>query len=129
AVAPGLPDASVLRTLAVAQRPDLNAVMHRVSAEEAALALARKEYYPDFEPFVMYDRFMGNTSDTRDLATMVGVKLNLPVRLARRDAAVAEAQAKLAQRRAGLARLTDQVNFDVQQAYEQVLESEGVTRL
>jgi cobalt-zinc-cadmium efflux system outer membrane protein len=51
------------------------------------------------------------------------------VRLARRDAAVAEAQARLAQRQAELARLTDQVNFEVQQAYEQVRESESAVRL
>src|SRR5262249_32328559 len=58
-----------------------------------------------------------------------GVKFNLPVRLGRRHAAVAEAQAKIAQRRAELDRLTNQVNFEVQQAYEQVRESARAVRL
>ena len=72
-----------------------------------------------------YDAFW----QERPLRTMLGVRLNLPVRLARRDAAVAEAQARVAQRQAELARLTDQANFEVQQAYEQVRESERVVRL
>jgi outer membrane protein TolC len=124
-----LPDAGQLRATALASRPDLQALANRLAADQAALALAHKEYFPDFEPFAMYDRFMGNTSDNRALAYMVGVKLNLPVRVGRRDAAVAEAVAKLNQRRAELDRLTDQVNFQVQEAYEQVRESQDIVRL
>jgi outer membrane protein TolC len=124
-----LPDAGQLRAIAMSLRPDLQALANRIAAEQAALALAHKEYFPDFEPFAMYDRFMGNTTDTRALAYMVGVRLNLPVRVGRRDAAVAEAVAKLNQRRAELARLTDQVNYQVQEAYEQVRESQDLALL
>lgn len=77
----------------------------------------------------MYDRFMGNSAEGRDLATMVGVKVNLPARLTRRDGAVAEAQARIAERRADLDRLTDQVNYEVQQAYVQVEESREAAHL
>jgi outer membrane protein TolC len=42
---------------------------------------------------------------------------------------VAEAEAKVASRRAEIARLTDQVNLQVQEAYAQVQESERVVRL
>jgi outer membrane protein TolC len=100
-----------------------------VRAEEASLALACKEFYPDFEPFFMYDRFMGNVSDNRDLASMLGVRMNLPVYREKRYAAVAEAEAKVAQRRAELAKQTDQVNFEVQQAYERLRTSEETIRL
>ncbi len=124
-----LPEAGPLRAAALARRPDLQALAQRIAADEAALALARKEYYPDFEPFFMYDRFMGNTDQSQPLAYMLGVKMNLPVRLARRQGAVAEAMARLAQRRAELARLADQVNFQVQEAYEQVRESERTVRM
>jgi outer membrane protein TolC len=124
-----LSEAAALRAWAVERRPDLRAIADRVKAEEASLALAQREFYPDFTPFVMYDRFMGNTSDNRDLATMLGVRLNLPVRLDRRRAAVEEAKARVGQRRAELARQIDQVNYQVQQAYEQVRESEQVVRL
>jgi cobalt-zinc-cadmium efflux system outer membrane protein len=55
--------------------------------------------------------------------------MNLPVRKVRRDGAVSEAEARLAQRRAGLTRQTDQVNLQVQEAHAQVRESERVVRL
>jgi outer membrane protein TolC len=124
-----LPDAQALREIAVARRPDLQAIANRIAAEEASLGLACKEFYPDFEPFFMYDRFMGNVADNRDLATMLGVRLNLPVYRQRRRGAVAEAEARIAQRRAELARLTDQVNFQVQEAYARVQRSEKSVRL
>jgi outer membrane protein TolC len=124
-----LPDVQLLRATALTQRPDLQALADRIAAEEASLGLAHKEFYPDFEPFVMYDRFMGNVSDNRDLATMLGVRLNLPVYKDRRRGMVAEAEARLAQRRAELARLTDQVNFQVQEAYARVQRSEKSVRL
>jgi cobalt-zinc-cadmium efflux system outer membrane protein len=124
-----LPDAQVLRATALARRPDLQALADRIAAEEASLGLAHKEFYPDFEPFLMYDRFMGNLSENRDLATFLGVRLNLPVYKGRRYGAVAEAEARIAQRRAELARLTDQVNFQVQEAYARVQRSERSVRL
>jgi outer membrane protein TolC len=77
----------------------------------------------------MYDRFMGNITDNRDLATMLGVRMNLPVYKGRRDAAVTEAEARIAQRRAELAGRRDQVNFQVQEAYAQVQRSERSVRL
>jgi outer membrane protein TolC len=124
-----LPDAQTLRAAAVAQRPDLQAIADRIAAEEASLGLAHKEFYPDFEPFFMYDRFMGNVSDNRDLAAQLGLRINLPIYRKRRYGAVAEAEARIAQRRAELARLTDQVNFQVQEAYARVQRSEKSVRL
>jgi outer membrane protein TolC len=128
-VTDALPDAQALRAAALSRRPDLQAMADRIAAEEAALGLAHKEFYPDFETFFMYDRFMGNVSDNRDLATMLGLRLNLPVYRKRRYAAVAEAEARIAQRKAELARLTDQVNLQVQEAYARVQRSERSLRL
>ncbi|HVS39979.1 MAG TPA: TolC family protein [Gemmataceae bacterium] len=127
--AAALPDEQALRAAALTQRPDLKALAERIAAEQAALGLAHKEYYPDFEPFFMYDRFMGNVSDNRDLAAMLGVRVNLPIRLARRDAAVQEAEARVNQRVAELRRLTDDVNLAVDQAYKETVESEKMVRL
>jgi outer membrane protein TolC len=124
-----LPDAAALRALALARRPDLQALVSRVRAEEAALRLACKEFYPDFEPFVMYDRFMGNNETNADLATMVGVRMNLPVRRDKRYAAVAEARARIGQRQAELARQTDQVALQVEEAFARVREAEQAVRL
>jgi outer membrane protein TolC len=117
-----------LQAAAVARRPDLQALTDRIAAEQASLALARKEFYPDFEVSAAYDTIMGN-GPARDLAPQVAVRMNLPVRQARRSGAVSEAEARLAQRQAELARRTDQVNLQVQEAYAQVRESERVVRL
>ena len=54
---------------------------------------------------------------------MLGVRLNLPVYRNRRYGAIAEAEARIAQRRAELERQIDQVNLQVQDAYAQVHES------
>jgi outer membrane protein TolC len=122
------PPVEVLRGLALNRRPDLRALADRLRAEEASLGLAYKEFCPDFEVTAAYDTIMGN-GPTRDLAPQLGVRLNLPVRRARREGAVAEAQARVAQRRAELDGRVDQVNLQLQEAYEQVVESERAVRL
>jgi outer membrane protein TolC len=85
------------------------------------------EFFPDFEVMAAYDAFW--QPEEKDLRTMVGIRLNLPVQRARRRAAVAESQARLSQREAEMASRTDQVYLQVQEAYEQVLESEKAVRL
>jgi len=122
---PDLPDVAQLRFLALSRRPDLRALEDRLKADQASLALALRDYYPDVEAMAMYDTIMGN-GPNRDLAPQVGVRVNLPVRLGKRHAAVAEAQAKIAQRQAELTARTNQVLFQVQEALEQLRESEKV---
>jgi outer membrane protein TolC len=126
-LAESLPAVGELRARAFAQRPDLQALANRIEAERAALGLAYKEYYPDFEVMAAYDAFWQRPE--QDLRPMLGVRMNLPVYKERRRGAVGEAQARLAQRSAELASRTDQVNLQVQEAYEQVLESEKGVRL
>jgi outer membrane protein TolC len=127
-LAAGLPPIEVLRQRAVEVRPDLRALSERIRAEESSLALARKEYYPELMVGAAYDTIMGN-GPGRDLAPQLSVGVNIPLRLDKRNAAISEAQAKIMQRRAEFARLTDQVNFQVQEAYAQVTETEKVVRL
>lgn len=126
-LAESLPAVGELRARAFAQRPDLQALANRIEAERAALALAYKEYYPDFEVMAAYDAFWQRPE--QDLRPMLGLRMNLPVYKERRRGAVAEAQSRLAQRTAELGSRTDQVNLQVQEAYEQVLESEKSVRL
>src|SRR5260370_41192638 len=57
------------------------------------------------------------------------MRLNVPIYKARRQAAVTEAEAKVAQRRAELAKQTDQVNYQVQEAYEKLQQSERSVKL
>ena len=122
---PGLPPVEDLRALALAKRPDLKAMEDRIASEQAALALAFKDFYPDVEVTAAYDTIMGN-GPSRDLAAQVGVRMNLPIRMGRRNSAVAEAHAKIAQKKAELASRVNQVQFQVQEAYEQLLESERI---
>ena len=126
--AEGLPEVQILRDTALARRPDLKALADHIKAEQATLALAHKEFYPDFEVSAGYDTIMGN-GPMRDLAPQVGVRLNVPLYQARRYGAVSEAQAKIGQRQAEFARQTDQVSFQVQENYEKVRKSEKAVRL
>lgn len=116
-----LPDVAQLRHEAVARRPDLRALARQIAAEEANLKLALREYCPDFEVTAAYDAFW--QTPERDLRPQLGLRLNLPVRKERRAAAVAEAQARIAQRRAQLERQTDAALYEIQQAFEQARES------
>lgn len=122
-----LPAAAQLRDAAVHTRPDVAAVRARVAADEAAVALALKEYCPDFEAMAAYDAWWQRPE--KDLRPMVGVRLNIPIRTERRDAAVTEMRARLAQRQAELAKLVAQVGLQVQEAYEQVREAEQAIKL
>ncbi len=120
-------EAATLREIALG-RPDVRAVVARVAAEESTLALAIKEYKPDVEVMAAYDGFWQGLGG-RPLQWQVGLRTNLPVRFARREGAVAEARAKVTQRRAELARLTDRINFEVQEAFERVREANEVVIL
>ena len=122
-----LPDVAQLRNLAIG-RPDFRAASDRIAADEATLALAQKQYNPDFEVTAAYDGFWQGESN-RPLQWQVGARVNIPVQFGRRDAAVVEARANIARRRAELARLTDLVNFQVQEAYEHHREADEIVRL
>ncbi len=124
----GLPPVETLRASAIAQRPDLKILNDRLEAEQASLALAYRDYYPDMEAAAAYDTIMGN-GHSRDLAGQVGLRFNLPVRTSRRNAAVVEAQARVAQLRAELASRSNQALLQVQETYEQLLESEKILSL
>ncbi len=120
-----LPDEGALRAAALVQRPDLKALAEHVAAEQAALALAHKEYRPDFEVMAAYDDFWSEPP----LRAQLGVRLNLPVRASKRDAAVREAEARVSQRVAELNRRTDDVNYAVDQAYAEATESDKIVAL
>jgi hypothetical protein len=59
-----LPLADELRLTAVANRPDLAAIAARLRAEQSALALANKDYLPDFEVMGRYDAFWQEPEQT-----------------------------------------------------------------
>ena len=124
-----LPNAQELRANATARRPDLQALKARITADEAALALAHREFYPDLEAMAAYDSFWQAADDQQRLRPQVGLRLNIPIRTGRRQGAVSEAEGQLLQRRAALAQQQNEVAYSVQAAFAQVEESEKAIRL
>jgi outer membrane protein TolC len=116
-----------LREEARANRPDLRSLEDKIRADDAAVQLARKEFSPDYEALAAYDSFWQGMD--KQMQYQLGLRMNLPSQRSRRYAALAEAQSKLAQRKAEHKKLEDQINFQVQEAYEQLKESTQIMEL
>ena len=97
---------------ALASRPDLAAARSREERGQSELALARREFLPDFRVKAAYD----GTMDAAELRPQVGLELNVPLQLGRRRAAVEQAQAELDRQRSETARVEDQVRLEVRTA-------------
>jgi cobalt-zinc-cadmium efflux system outer membrane protein len=118
-----LPEIAHLQQTASVQRPDLGALAARVRAEEAAVTLALKQYYPDAEFFGRYDSFWQPAATQSDLRGQVGMNMNVPLYRGKLQAAVCEAQFRLSQRRAEYQQRQLDIQYEVQAAYEAVQES------
>jgi outer membrane protein, heavy metal efflux system len=123
AVLPAALDQEALQQIAIQQRPDIAALANRVRADEAAVTVACKEYYPDGEIFGRYDSFWQPADTQSDLRGQVGVRVNLPIYKGRLNAAVQEALFRLSQRRAEYEQKVLDVKYEVQTAYAQLEES------
>jgi len=122
-------EVNLLWQTALRQRPDLAALAWRVQSEEAALELAYKNYFPDFDLFGRYDTFWQPASTQGPLRAQVGVAMNLPVYREKLRAAICEAQFRLAQRRAEFEQRSLEIQYDVIAAAEQVEESRKTVEL
>jgi outer membrane protein TolC len=118
-------DVEALQELAVNQRPDLAALSARVRAQQAAVTLACKNYFPDAEVFGRYDAFWQEPP----LQTAVGVNLNVPIYRGRLNAAVREERFELSQLQAEYEQLLLDAQYEVTSAYEQVAESHRTVQL
>jgi len=108
-----LPEVAQLLVLATSHRPELSALAARIQAEQNAVALACKDYYPDFEFMGRYDAFWTD----RQQQPQVGMNMNVPIRKDRRSAAVREAQFRVTKLNADYAQMQDSINEQVQVAY------------
>ena len=120
-----LPTAEALQQAAAESRPDLFALQARIRAEQANLALACKEYYPDVNLVAKYDGFM-----PEDMRPQVGMDINVPLPTCAGD------RRRCARRRTGFAQRCaeyqdrlDQVRFEVQSALDRAAQSQRVVRL
>lgn len=120
-----LPRADALHQMALERRPDLAAIAARVRAEQAAVDLARLQYYPDVEFFGRYDAFWQES----ELQAAAGMNFNVPMYHRRLNAAVSESQFRLSQRRAEYRQRVLDIQYEVQSAYEQVEEARQTVEL
>jgi outer membrane protein TolC len=110
---------------ALALRPDLAAASARVRAGEARVDLARREFLPDFTVQAAYDRIW----QEEELQPFVGVAVELPLQIARRRAALAQARAELAQSESLRDALLDGARLAVRSAALRESESRHVLHL
>lgn len=122
-------DQAVFQQLALEQRPDLRALAAKVRAEQAAVTLACKNYYPDVEVFGRYDTFWQPADTQGDLRGQVGVNVNMPIYAGRLNAAVREAIFRVNQRRAEYEQRQLDIQYEVAAAYEELEESRQILRL
>jgi cobalt-zinc-cadmium efflux system outer membrane protein len=119
-----LPPPDFLRQLALSRRPDLAALRARVQSQQAAVALAEKQFYPDTEVYGRYDTFWQPASTQGPLRGQVGVNVNMPIYRKKLNAALCEVQFRLSQRQAEYGQKMIDVQFDVESAYAQVQEAQ-----
>lgn len=120
-----LPRVESLHDMAVRNRPELYALEARVKAKQTKVTLARKEYYPDFRVFGTYNSLW----QVDELRPLIGASMNIPIRLGKRRGAVDEARAEAARLDAELAHKAAEVGFEVQKAYEVLVENWHVVEL
>ena len=101
------------------RRPEVRERAAAIREREASLALARREFLPDF---TLRGAYEGSWQET-PLKPFVGVELNLPIQLERRRAAVDEAEALLARERSLARRAEADVRLDVTRAIERLREA------
>ena len=120
-----LPPVDGLREWAIEHRPELHALAARVQAERSAVALACKEFYPDFELMGRFDRFWTD----REQQPQIGLNMNVPLNQAKRHAAVQEALWRVQKMQADYDQAADNIRNEVQSAYARVRGSRQTVHL
>jgi outer membrane protein TolC len=124
-----LPDSNELQDIAARQRPELESLASQIAARQADVTLAEKQYYPDVEVMGHYDTYWQPASTQGDLRGQVGVRVNMPIYCERLNAAVREATDRVAQKRAECDQKLLDIQYEVQQGYAELVESQKTLRL
>lgn len=120
-----LQPAGMLEAAALQHRPQLRALRLRVQQRTAEVQLARREFFPNFTVRGAYNSLWQEDA----LRPLVGVGINVPLQLGRRQAALDEARAREQQARAELEEERARVRFEVTSAAEEVRESTHAVQL
>lgn len=107
---------------ALRNHPDVRAARARGLMGASAARLARRARYPDFELMLSYNSMW----DMPEHRWMVGIGVTVPLQVARRRGAVAEADAAAAQAGYEVARAEDVVRVEVFRAWKRVEEARHV---
>jgi outer membrane protein TolC len=118
---PRIPNVESLRQTALERRPELAAQLARISAAEHSVRLARLQYLPDYYLVGRLDS-IDVRGDGEQYRPQLGVYTDLPIRLTRRKAAIAEAEALLRRNMAILRKITQQIELEVQLAFDHIPE-------
>lgn len=114
-----------LQALALERRPQRDATQARIRAGQAEIAVAKRDYYPDFELMAGYDSMW----DMPEHRWMVGIMVEIPLQRGRRRAAVEKAEADTAKMRFEDETLVDEIQVEVARAYRRVVEAEELVEL
>ena len=120
-----LPTFGHLREVALARYPQLKALDARVAMRQDQVSLARKKYYPDFRLSAGYNELMDPTVKR----WTVGVSINLPFDLKKRNAWLDEANAKLQESRSQRLDTRSRLLSDLRQAYAAADQAQQTLRL
>ncbi|HET9621564.1 MAG TPA: TolC family protein, partial [Kofleriaceae bacterium] len=119
------PPEAALPEAALDDHPQRAAATAHVRAAEARSALAERAYFPDFEVMASYNSMW----DTPEHRWMLGVAINLPIERGRRDAALAAAEARVAQARAQDDSVRDQLRVEAARTARELREGLRVVQL
>lgn len=120
-----LPSASEASEAALAVRSEIASARARVEAADAGVSLARREYFPDLTVGGEYNSMWGDPEHR----LMLGVKLDVPIQLGRRKAALRSAEAEAASRRAELASIADTIAAEADVARRRYAEALHIMEL
>lgn len=124
--APAMPgDEAALEQAAITDRPQQAGATARIHASETRVAIAERDYYPDFELMGSYDSMW----DMPEHRWMFGIGLNIPIQRGKRAAEVDAAQARVAQARAAAENVADEIRVDVARAHRELVEAIHVVHL
>lgn len=118
---PGRPSKSseALQEEALRQRPELASLRARLGGSDAAVALAKREYLPDFMLMGSYN----NMFMDKPHQFMAGVAVNLPILTGKRRAAIEEAEGERRRLRQEELALLDELRAEVAQALSRLDEA------
>jgi cobalt-zinc-cadmium efflux system outer membrane protein len=119
------PPFKALQQAAIAAHPELKQLQAQLSASQARVGLAEKDFYPDFDLMAGYDSFW----DDEDQRFSVGASINIPLNRSKYQAALDAAQAGAQRARWQLIDRRAQLLADLERTRAEVMESVEVIRL